>query len=1315
MASTDPGASTGDPLVATREPLHPVDMQPPPSPATQPPARVCTRCRRSLPFSEFLSRSRPNTITQSCTACRARQAASNSTQDLRVRTTRATRAASFLSSVATASATPGSPAGPAHLSTSDPAPDLGSDTDLFMTVSLLEARLQRVTGDITSSVMDPLRRLERRVASLAAAVSGSPTSTPTTTSARPLEAPHLPTLTPTSALPVDPLQAPNNPGESSVRRLFPWIPTETVNTVYKDLLRPSDLSKLRNATTAVPSGEKATLSLGAYELALTLPAPTPSAKTFLKAIPDLVSFCQAWIVYTALRAAASPDRTLGPALAGFLVHVAELDQHFDWTYIADYVLTVCEKRFGHADADTWSRRDMEAFQDKLAIAPTKSLKPPATPTEQKKASTNTTACLRWNNSTCTGPCGRAHTCLICGTKNHPSRSCPSLAKFKPSPPSSVAAEAASKSDATALGPPWGFLLPSPPLSGNLSWPPPPPGVPSQLPPLRRTDLSRPPTSPGASAVFTLPVADLCMHLLLQAHRRVPAARPNTTIAAPIFAGDDVPARWGSMQEHVQAWRRLLARYPDDEVRHQLLGGISHGVRIGYQGPLHEVGRPSRNLPATFPLTLQGWPMSAKRSSLASLKVGSRRSRTRHYSFALPSVPYPSPTPPASAPSTTFPIPVDQYESLQPLIDFVRTSPGCWLWKGDLRDAFRHVVTCLSDARLLGFTFDGVSYRENALTFGGKSSPWLFNLYAEMVHWIVSSCLPPGLPLNHYLDDFFGAVPAGEDSSRPVRLLALTCKALGLDLSPSKTFFGTKKLEVLGIEINTEALTIRITDTHRSSILCTIQDLLQSNRVSLLQLQRISGLLQFVTQVAPLGRAYLGRLHWNGLSLLLPSPLRAAHIWTDACPRGLGGYLGAAGHPDLVLARCVPRRHRRKNNRFLEALAALDCLRVFVPHLTGHGFTHVDNENVEHGLRSGKSRDPLTQTLLREIFGLCFEHNLTLCPTRVSSADNVLADLLSRRRFSQIRARFPRAHQQLFSPAPSPSPQQPRLPPLPSPGSSAARRTQLPSSTASWVAELGRSGRSYHAVRHRLAALSSWHVDLGLDSSAFPHPRTQRALKGFKRLYGVTQRGQKLPITLPILQGLLDALRVSTVLSSSDRITFTAAFTLAYACLLRCAEFTWSHLGDSVLQVGSITWSETYATLRLARSKTDPFGKGVDLIIPKVGGLACPYTALLTVCGSRPLQAPLFALDDGAAPFSHDRVIGVLRQLLGQMGLPASAYAGHSFRRGGATWAARCGTSTEAIQTLGRWSSDCFRRYIDCPPSVRSKIAASYLFTASSTP
>ncbi|CCF53535.1 uncharacterized protein UHOR_16029 [Ustilago hordei] len=361
-------------LEAPQEPLQP-EMQLPQALAPQPSKCVCTRCHKNLPIT---------------------------------------------------SVTPGSPTGPACISAPDPTPDPGLDTNFVMTTSLLEVQLQGVTNAITSSVMGPLRSLERQ----------HHTSPP------------LPSA---SMLPTNTLPAPNNPGESSVRRLFPWIPTETINAVYKDLLWPSNLSKLHNMTAAMPSGEKVTLSLGTYKLALTLPAPMPSTKTFLKAIPNLVSFCQAWIVYTALCAVASPDCMLGPTLAGFLVHVAELDQHFDWTYIANYILTVCEKRFGHADMDTWSRHNREAFQDKLSIAPTKTPKTTAAPTEPKRVGTNNMVCLCWNNSTCTSNCGWSHTCLVCGTKNHPSHSCQNLTKFKPSQPSSVAAETASQPNIKARG------------------------------------------------------------------------------------------------------------------------------------------------------------------------------------------------------------------------------------------------------------------------------------------------------------------------------------------------------------------------------------------------------------------------------------------------------------------------------------------------------------------------------------------------------------------------------------------------------------------------------------------------------------------------------------------------------------------------------------------------------------------------------------------------------------------------------------------------------------------------------------------------
>ncbi|CBQ70195.1 hypothetical protein sr16400 [Sporisorium reilianum SRZ2] len=351
----------------------------------------------------------------------------------------------------------------------------------------------------------------------------------------------------------------------------------------------------------------------------------------------------------------------------------------------------------------------------------------------------------------------------------------------------------------------------------------------------------------------------------------------------------------------------------------------------------------------------------------------------------------------------------------------------------------------------------------------------------MLHWVVAASCP--YPLHHYLNDFFGAVPSTADPTQPVRLLSLACKALGFSLSPEKTLHSQTRLEILGIEIDSATQTVGITDTRCQRIRSVCSTLVSKSCVSLLELQQIAGLLQFVTQVAPHDRAYLSRIYstlrrahrspcsplqlpkpavdelrwwsdllsrWCGSSIITHSPLVATHIWSDVSLHALGGHLGSADATVTTFFRDVPRCHRKKNIRFLEALAVLDSLRAFLPHIlalsASHVVLHVDNENVEHSLRSRHSHDPLTQTLLREIFGLCFMHNLRVVPVWVSSTDNVLADLLLRRRFSQIRRQFPAAHLQVFPPAaPTTSSQVPPLPasarsPLRSPDNSAALPT-----------------------------------------------------------------------------------------------------------------------------------------------------------------------------------------------------------------------------------------------------------------------------------
>ena len=53
-----------------------------------------------------------------------------------------------------------------------------------------------------------------------------------------------------------------------------------------------------------------------------------------------------------------------------------------------------------------------------------------------------------------------------------------------------------------------------------------------------------------------------------------------------------------------------------------------------------------------------------------------------------------------------------------------------------------------NAPLLGSAFHGVEYINGVLNFGGKPSFYLFNLFAEGLHWVAESFCPEH---SHYLN------------------------------------------------------------------------------------------------------------------------------------------------------------------------------------------------------------------------------------------------------------------------------------------------------------------------------------------------------------------------------------------------------------------------------------------------------------------------------------------------------------------------------------------------------------------------------------
>ena len=59
--------------------------------------------------------------------------------------------------------------------------------------------------------------------------------------------------------------------------------------------------------------------------------------------------------------------------------------------------------------------------------------------------------------------------------------------------------------------------------------------------------------------------------------------------------------------------------------------------------------------------------------------------------------------------------------------------GCLLLKRDIKDAFRIVPLSYRAKTLMGFSWEGVTYQECCLSFSLRTTPLIFNLFAEGLH------------------------------------------------------------------------------------------------------------------------------------------------------------------------------------------------------------------------------------------------------------------------------------------------------------------------------------------------------------------------------------------------------------------------------------------------------------------------------------------------------------------------------------------------------------------------------------------------------
>ena len=95
-----------------------------------------------------------------------------------------------------------------------------------------------------------------------------------------------------------------------------------------------------------------------------------------------------------------------------------------------------------------------------------------------------------------------------------------------------------------------------------------------------------------------------------------------------------------------------------------------------------------------------------------------------------------------------------------------------------------------------------------------------------------------------------------------------------------------------------------------------------------------------------------------------------------------------------------------------------------------------------------------------------------------------------------------------------------------------------------------------------------------------------------------------------------------------------------------------------------------------------------------------YISTVRLPGTGPL-----CIHASGKPSTKQALTEETRKLLSLSGFNAAKYAGHSYRIAAASTAAEVNLPSWLIKSLGRWSSDCYERYIKTPISTLSGVSA----------
>lgn len=199
------------------------------------------------------------------------------------------------------------------------------------------------------------------------------------------------------------------------------------------------------------------------------------------------------------------------------------------------------------------------------------------------------------------------------------------------------------------------------------------------------------------------------------------------------------------------------------------------------------------------------------------------------------------------------------------------------------------------------------------------------------------------------------------------------------------------------------------------------------------------------------------------------------------------------------------------------------------------------------------------------------------------------------------------------------------------------------------------------------------------------------MKGIERILGEAPK-RKLPITPKLLELFHQCLDLSDIFNV---VLFAACVVAFYTFFRKSTLLSPSldqHEPNKHLCRGDVSFSEHGIVINVRHTKTIQHHERV-LQVPLVpnSGVLCPVRAVCNMwekTAKLGRNLPLFSYRVNGQLRCLDRSTFVdrVRQLVEECGLIPRDYSGHSFRRGGCTWAWQQGVSPQLIMSQGDWKS-----------------------------